>query len=221
MFGTTRQGRVYYRCCPANNDGDRLDRYPDHPATLYVRERRLLVALGATIATHVFGPDREAYLRRSLTRAPRKERRDETVRAQLADIVARQDRLIEELETTDGADRTFRDRLRRRFDALEAERQRKAAQLSRRDRPDDQQALDLLDALPILAEVRITDAPEKIQRKLCDALQLTIRYDRPDHARFRLVLADDMVAAVAGAVVGQERGDGLATPPGAPHTHEH
>src|SRR5262249_7977721 len=153
-------------------------------------------AINAVIATHVFGPERLEYLQRSLTRPPTNPSRDESVRAQIADIVARQDRLIEELEATDGADLAFRERLRRPFDALEAERQRKAAQLHRqneKDKPDRHQAPDLLDALPILAGIRITDAPAPIQRKLYDALQLTIRYDRPDHVRFRLVLTDDAV----------------------------
>jgi hypothetical protein len=60
---------------------------------------------------------------------------------------------------------------------------------------------ELLDAVPILAGINISQAPEPIQRKLYDALQLQIRYDRPDQARFRLVLTDDAVQALAASTV--------------------
>jgi hypothetical protein len=219
MFGTTRKAGTYYRCCPANNNGDRLDRYPGHPRTAYVREDALLTALDQVIAEHIFGPDRQAHLRRGLARMPaqRKDaatRRTEALRRQIEDLAARQHRLIEELETTDAADRTYRDRIRRRFDALEAERSRKEREMDEMEqaRPAERdQAEDLLDALPILEQVTITQAPEEVQRKLYDALQLQIHYERPDHARFRLVLTDDTVEAVAG-----DGGDRRRTPPPAP-----
>jgi hypothetical protein len=45
MFGKTRHGRAYYNCYPANNNADRLDRYPaDHPKAIYVREDALVEA---------------------------------------------------------------------------------------------------------------------------------------------------------------------------------
>jgi hypothetical protein len=141
------------------------------------------------------------------------QRRAESLRDQIADLTARHDRPIEELETADGA---FRDRLRRRFEALEADRTDKLARLQ--DLEDEtttaeaDQDVDLLDALPILEHVNITEAPERIQRKLYDALQLTIHYDRPDQARFRLVLTDHTVENLAA-------GTGSATDvtaPGAP-----
>src|SRR5262249_51172885 len=78
----------------------------------------------------------------------------------------------------------------------------------------------LLDALPILPGINITEAPERIQRKLYDALQLQIHYDRPDHARFRLTLTDDTVNALTQATTGavhepDTRAHATATPPGA------
>lgn len=154
-------------------------------------------------------------------------RRAESLRNQVADLAARQDRLIEELETTDPADRTFRDRLRRRFDTLETERADKTAQLHDLDsttRTAPEQAAELLDALPILEDLDITEAPERVQRKLYDALQLTIHYDRPDQARFRLVLTDDTAEALAATSGGTvtdlptTRAHGDRTPPGAPET---
>jgi hypothetical protein len=117
----TRHGHAYYNCYPADNNADRLDRYPaDHPKAIYVREDALIEALGHVIATRVFSADRHAYLQRGLASAPTKRheadtRRPEALRGQIADLTARQDRIIEELETADGA---FRDRLRRRFDTL-------------------------------------------------------------------------------------------------------
>lgn len=50
--------------------------------------------------------------------------------------------------------------------------------------------------------MNITEAPERLQRKLYDALQLQIHYDRPDHARFRLTLTDDTVDALTQATTG-------------------
>jgi len=222
MIGKIRHGRPYYTCYPANNNADRLDRYPaDHPKIVYVREDRLLEALDAVIATHVFGPDRADHLRRGLAQMPARRQRAETQRAQvlrdqIADLTARQDRLIEELETADPADRTFRDRLRRRFDALETERTNRLSQLHDLEQaPTTQreQAVDLLDALPVLPKLDITQAPERIQRKLYDALQLQIHYDRPDNqARFRLVLTDDTIETLADVISAPRQG----TPPGAP-----
>jgi DNA invertase Pin-like site-specific DNA recombinase len=229
MFGKTRNGRAYYNCYPANNNADRLDRYrADHPKAIYVREDALIEALGHVISTRVFGPDRHAYLRRGLTaqpdqRADSDTRRAATLQSQIDDLTARQDRIIEELETADG---TFRDRLRRRFDALEADRTAKLAQLHDLETATaaakQDQAVDLLDALPILETVNITEAPEALQRKLYDALQLTIHYDRPDQARFRLVLTDDTVNALAastGTAMAEPttRAHEPATLPGARH----
>ena len=224
MFGKTRHGRAYYNCYPANNNADRLDFYPvDHPKAIYVREDALIEALGHVIATRVFSADRHAYLRRGLAGAPTKRQEAETrqlasLREQIADLTARQNRLIEELETADGS---FRDRLRRRFDTLEADRTTKLTQLHDLEAatatPESEQAIDLLDALPILEHVNITEAPEALQRKLYDALQLTVHYDRPDQARFRLVLTDDTVNALAVSAAGEstERAHEMGTPPGA------
>ncbi|HKS99346.1 MAG TPA: hypothetical protein VJT31_07435 [Rugosimonospora sp.] len=126
---------------------------------------------------------------------------------QIADPGRRQDRLIAELETTDPADRTFRDRLRHRFDALEAERADKAAQIQALEKEREStsaQDVELLDALPIIRDLNITDAPEAIQRRLYDAFQFDIRVDRTgdgDHAGIRLALNDEtvgMLRAVAG-----------------------
>lgn len=46
----------------------------------------------------------------------------------------------------------------------------------------------MLDAVPVLTDINITQVPESIQRKLYDARQLQIQYHWPDHALFRLVL---------------------------------
>jgi len=74
------------------------------------------------------------------------------------------------------------------------------------------QAIDLLDAVPILQHINVTEAPERIQRKLYDALQLTIRYHRPDQAQFRLVLTEDTVEALATST-------GSVTAAAAPRAH--
>jgi len=226
MFGKTRHGRAYYNCYPANNNADRLSLYPaDHPKAIYVREDALTEALDHVIATRVFGADRRAFIREGLARKKPDtgSRRKALLRAQIDDLTARQDRLITELETAD--DRAFRDRLRRRFDTLEAERADKTAQLHDLEttaKAEPAQHVDLLDGLPVLDDVAITQAPEAIQRKLHDAFQLQIHYDRPDQARFRLVLTDDTADALAAATTGgtvtdlaTARAHTNRTPPGA------
>jgi hypothetical protein len=177
---------------------------------VYVREDALVEALDQVIATRVFGPDRHAHLRAGLAALPSRHQQAQTARrdalqAQIDDLVARQDRLITELETTDQADRAFRDRLRRRFDTLETQRADLTAQLHDLehhvdDEPGGEPAL--LDALPILEHLNITTAPERIQRRLYDALHLQIHYDRPDQARIRLVLTDDTADALTAAAPG-------------------
>jgi hypothetical protein len=76
-----------------------------------------------------------------------------------------------------------------------------------------------------LKTVNITEAPERLQRKLYEALQLQIHYDRPDHARFRLTVTDDtvdIVDALTRATTGtgvrqpETRAHATAAPPGAP-----
>src|SRR5205814_2749889 len=104
-----------------------------------VREDVLTEALDHVIATRVFGPDRHSLLRHGLAQRPSRQRHAEaahadTLRQQIDDLTARQDRLITELETTDPADRAFRDRLRRRFDTLETERADKTRQLTELER---------------------------------------------------------------------------------------
>jgi site-specific DNA recombinase len=204
MFGKTRHGRAYYCCHPATNNADRLDRYPaDHPKAIYVREDVLVEALDHVIAARIFGPDRLALIRVGLAALPAKQhdadaRRAQALRDEIDDLTSRQDRLIPELEITDPADRAFRDRLRRRFDTLEAVRSDKISQLDELEMAtstEPYQDESLLDTLPILGHVDITKAPERIQRKLYDAFQLQIHYERPDQARFRLVLTDDNIEA--------------------------
>jgi hypothetical protein len=127
-------------------------------------------------------------------------------------------------------DRAFRDRLRRRFDVLEAERADKTAQLHDLEntaKAEPAQDVDLLDGLPILDDIAITQAPEAIQRKLYDAFQLQIHYDRPDQARFRLVLTDDTADALTAATTGgtvtdlaTARAHKDRTPPGAQRPSE-
>jgi hypothetical protein len=220
MHGKTRHDRAYYSCRPATNNADQLDRYEGHPKSIYVREEHLREALDHVIATRVFGAERHVFLRQGLADQPAKRdeadaRRTRSLRAQIADINARQDRLITELETTDASDRSFRDRLRRRFDSLESDRAAKEHQLAELTGiapTETDQDTTLLAALPILESLRITDIPETIQRKLYDALQLEIHYDQPNTARIRLTLTDDNVGMVAAGVA--TRAIATATPPG-------
>lgn len=63
----------------------------------------------------------------------------------------------------------------------------------------------------MLKGLNITDAPERIQRKLYDALRLEVHYERPEHARIKITLTDHGANALAAL-----HADGTAHP----HAHE-
>jgi len=198
MFGKTRRGHAYYSCYPANNNADQLARYGDHPKSVYVREDALLGGVGAFLAERVFGPDRLAYYQAGIKAAPSAKAANDAQRAAalhhgIEDLTARQDRLLAQLETADPDDRAFTDRIRRRFDTLETERAKTMAKLEELEKTLNTQPthdVELLDAVPLLEGLNITAAPERIQRKLYDALRLEVHHQRPDHAHIKITLTE-------------------------------
>jgi len=199
MFGTTRRGIGYFRCQrdPRQHSGEPW--YGVHPKAVYVREDRLNQIVLDFFTDRVFGPHRRAHLDADLRHTPTSsavdddEVRRKDLDRMIADLQRRQDRLIQELENTlddptdtddDGGEalrREFRAGIQRRFTDLAGQR-RKLEDERRRlhHRPTTsggRQDPALIDALPIL-RANLATAPEDLQRELCDAYRLQVRYDQ-------------------------------------------
>lgn len=185
MTGNPRRGVTYYRCHPANNNRGRPDKYEGHPATVYMREDLIMNVVNQFFAERVFGPKRRGLFAASLDNldtAATQERFEQRERAQrqLADIARKQDNVLRQVEDGDPDD-PFTQRLRQRFNDLEAQRKTQLALVADLDKADAGNAarpsaeqVNLLDALPHLA-VNLHRAPSDILDRLFDLTQLTVR----------------------------------------------
>ncbi len=222
MQGSRNNGRVYYKCAGPRNTAGRRTR-PDHPGTLYIREDALLPAVADLIAARVFGPDRQAHLAAQHNAEPRQkaERHARAIEAAgrlLDDITTRQDALMAELEETDPKDQTqatYRARIRQRYAELEQQREHAAAryaELIATQPVVDNGTPELLDAMP-LAAVHLAAVPAPVQRRLFEALNLTIRIDNARRAHVRITLTTDTPGTTAGVVadIAPDAGDDPAT----------
>jgi site-specific DNA recombinase len=63
MFGrANRAGTAYYACQPSLNWGrDAKRQFPDHPATIWAREDRMLEGILGFFDERVFGPPEETF----------------------------------------------------------------------------------------------------------------------------------------------------------------
>jgi site-specific DNA recombinase len=114
---------------PALNHTGRADRFPGHPATVYVRDDLLVGAVHRFFATRVLGPERQDRLRADLqdqaTTRPATRQADQrkALDRSLADLDRREGRLIiRTLETQDDPDGVLADRVRIRLAELLQER---------------------------------------------------------------------------------------------------
>jgi hypothetical protein len=88
-------------------------------------------------------------------------------------------------------------------------------------RPDaDEQAVDLLELLPLLTPERLAAAPESLLRSLFERFQLQVRYHKPQRrATVRVALSDDsldgLLASVQDLEGGPARQDLAVSPAGA------
>ncbi|GAA4467031.1 recombinase family protein [Phytohabitans houttuyneae] len=196
MVGTTRADRTYYGC-RGPKDGRGKPKLPDHPPSIYIREDILLPAVQAVIAERVFGPQRRTYLAAQHDNAPQQAAQAHTeaitaTRAALDDITARQDSIATELEETPATDRAWRTKLRERFNALETQRIDTAAKLTQLHAAQPQHPTQdpaLLDAMPHLDQHHLAGMPTELQRRLYDALNLTITVPNPGQAHITITLA--------------------------------
>ncbi len=220
MSGKTRGNYGYYSCQPKLDRVAKPESYADHPRAVYVRADSLLDCVESFFNDHVLGRDRAVLLRHQLRGQQTGDHHDTQARIAaiektLNDIARRQDNLLEDREsrsatTGDEMADAWAERLRRRFAELEQERRTKTGQLEKlreqaaRQQPDDP---DLIEQLPLLA-LKLTTAPDALQRDLYAAFGIKITYDHnTKHAIIAVTLTTDTVNAAAQAATA------LAAPP--------
>ncbi|GIH99154.1 putative recombinase [Planobispora takensis] len=207
MFGQTEMRRKaqysYYCCQPSINHKGREDRFPGHPKVVRVREDSLADAVHDLFQRRVFGPDRHALLAADLPATAHRaedewEARCKALKKGVAEITRKQDRLIAQIEDSDG-DAEFARRLRARFAELETDRRTRAEQLAEAEAnpPARDHRTGLLDMIPMLS-ARLADLPEDLRRELFAAFHLEVRYnDRTGVALLRITIEEDTVKEAA------------------------
>ena len=159
MSGKARKNarHIYSNCRPQLNHAGRPDRFPGHPANVYVRADLLTDAVHRFFATRLLGPDRHVHLLADLesggpvqTPDSRTAQRDALRRA-VTDIDQREERLLRALETQDDPDGLLTDRVRTRLAELQRQRRALDDQMRELDalpEPEAPQDPSLLDQLP-------------------------------------------------------------------------
>ncbi|GAB3428456.1 recombinase family protein [Flindersiella endophytica] len=178
----------------------------EHPTCVRVREKALNDAVHEFFATRVFGPERQQLFADALKAvthddSAEQERRHRTAALHklIADIRARQDRVLDEIEDLDDdmdedTRKAFRQRLRERFADLAKQlktRQAELEQLAAQPAQTGRQDASLLDRLPTLSK-HLSKAPEQLQRDLYDALRLQVVYShRRKEAHLKVTITDE------------------------------
>ncbi|GAA2036675.1 hypothetical protein GCM10009800_23220 [Nocardiopsis rhodophaea] len=180
MFGKTRKGIPYYLCQP--KPGYRPE---GHPPTVYVREDVLLRTVADFFADHIFGARRRTYLlgqaldaeRAACAEAARKE---EGLRAAIAELDTRMGRLVRSLEEVDDPSGDLARQVQARSREIAEERREKARELAelagaRPPEPD----VGLLDVLPITS-ADLAEVPGKLLRPLFEAFRLQVAVNKAE-----------------------------------------
>jgi hypothetical protein len=202
---------LYYACEPPRSFGRQVaaDRQPEHPTSVLVRGDVLLGGVLEFFTLRLFSPQRRALLAQDLPKVARDEvaaweARVQALRRTVADLQGRQARLVRTLEERDDPSGTLFAQIARRLGDLDREQQSKLAELRAvvAERPDaDQQAVDLLELLPLLTTDRLAAAPEPLLRALFERFQLQVRYHKPQNrATVRVALSDDSLDGLLASV---------------------
>jgi site-specific DNA recombinase len=241
-----RREYLYYACEPPRSVGRQVaaDRQPEHPASVLVRGDVLLGGVLEFFARRLFSPQRRALLAQDLPRVAGNEvaaweARVKALQRSVADLQGRQARLVRTLEERDDPGGALFEQIARRLGELDREQQTKLAELRAvlGQRPDaDEQAVDLLELLPLLTPERLAAAPESLLRTLFERFHLQVRYYKTQNrATVRVALSDDSLdglltslddieggTAQQGLAVSSAGGVSLAggAPRGAPPTRE-
>ena len=193
---------LYYACEPPRSVGRQVaaDRQPEHPTSVLVRGDVLLDGVLEYFARRLFSPQRRALLAQDLPKVAGNEvaaweARVHALQRAVADLQGRQARLVRTIEERDDPGGALFEQIARRLGELDGEQQTRLAELRAvlGQRPDaDEQAVDLLELLPLLTPERLAAAPESLLRTLFERFQLQVRYHKPQNrATVRVALSDD------------------------------
>ena len=199
MHGKSRRGLAYYTCDATRRPAGMAP--SDHPASVYLREDRASEKVIRFLRERVFGPERIPLLREALagTDPQADERRNEVgrLRAEIDGLTLRIRRQVANLETEEPGTDVAKE-IRRRLEeltSLNAKRQKQleAAELAAAERPDPEQAAELLEVLP-LVDVDFERLEEAEFRAILEALNFEARYDpRRKELAVRVVLAPELL----------------------------
>ena len=140
----------------------------------------------------------------------------------IAEIEARQARLMRTLETEDDPSGMMFSRVRERMAELEQDRRVKLQEiedLASSPPSIRSPATDLLERLPVV-EAELSLAPENVLRPLFDAFRLEVRYSRPsNHCTIRVTISDDSLDSLVAAIeqIGKEGPEDGVRPPSVSH----
>ena len=204
MHGITRPSSRYYTSgpdasytyyvCPHDAAKPRHAALaPDHPRSVSVREDALLAVVHQMFRERIFGPERAALLAELIpanaaAEAAQRGKQETALRRRLRQIDASENAQAREIEALahvkdphSRAVTAMRTRHLARFTELEDERAQADAQLAAlakttRDTGDP----SLLDRLPMLGDL-ITEAPIRLQRRLYEAFDLQLLYNKHMH----------------------------------------
>jgi len=218
-----RRDYVYYACEPPRSVGRQVaaDRQPEHPASVLVRGDVLLGGVLEIFTLRLFSSERRALLAQDLPtvaggEVAAWEARVHALQRTVADLQARQARLVRTLEERDDPDGTLFEQIARRLGDLHREQQTKLAQLRAvvAERPHaDAQSVDLLELLPLITSERLAAAPEPLLRTLFERFQLQVRYHKPQNrATVRVALSNDSLGGLLASVDDIEGGEARQDP---------
>jgi site-specific DNA recombinase len=208
MMGYSHKlGYTYYRCWPTNNNRGRPDKHADHPRTVYVREEAITAVVEQAFSEFLFHPQRRNLLSEDLNEADAQAHRDRDERRtrlqrRVADLTRRQDNVLSQVEDADPTD-PFIQGLRRRYNDLQAQRQRALDEMAALDadaagpRHASEADLDVLDALPHLA-LNLERAPDELQHRLFELTKLRIEVHYPTRqAIIKITIPRDELTTVS------------------------
>ncbi len=203
---TVKRRWVYYRCPAVEADPvGVLRRIPDHPKTLHVREDYLLDGILDFFAQRIFHPRRRQRLDDQLQATTQDttsdlQRQRRALERAIQDLTAQQQRLAITLACQQDDEGRLFAQVRQQFYDLERQREQRRRELAALDeRQTDIDALELLDALPTTSG-RLGELPEPVLRRLFQAFQLKVDYDRHTNwATIHVTLCGDDLDELHGA----------------------
>jgi site-specific DNA recombinase len=202
MSGNTMKSHRYYACAPK-----KAWRSQEHPTIFRVREDSLLDALEEFLSARIFGAYRHNLLDANLQTLNDTSRRDhathvKALQSSIADTKIKSKNLLRSIEVADNSDLQKFQEFVREVNERRAELKAECADYEQRLAEAEDEARqapnpDLLHHLPI-GPVDLTDLPDKLTRRLFEALRLEIRYNHNTHtATYRVTLIGDALDTIS------------------------